>query len=57
MSTLFVSYLWHYLLARGIYDELVRPVAHGHPGVLVVVGVLVGGGFFVGRRSAPRSRR
>ena len=57
MSSLFVTYLWHYLLARAIYDELVRPLAHGDPQVLIFLGLLVGAAFALGRRSRLRSRR
>jgi hypothetical protein len=57
MSTLFVTYLWHYILARGIYDELLHPLAHGDASVLIVLALLVVGAFAAGRRSAPRSRR
>jgi hypothetical protein len=24
----FLTYLWHYMLARFLYDELVRPLVH-----------------------------
>ncbi len=54
---MFISYLWHYLSARAIYDELLRPVTRGHPGVLIVLGLLVVGAFALGRRSVLRSRR
>ncbi len=37
-ATMFVTYLWHYLVARLIYDGLLRPAAHGRPtGVLCVL--------------------
>ena len=57
MSTLFVTYLWHYLAARALYDELLRPLMHGHPGPLVALGLLVAGAFALGRRTAVRRRR
>jgi hypothetical protein len=57
VSALFVTYLWHYLLVRAIYDELLRPLAHGDPGILILLGLLVGGVYAIGRRSALRSRR
>ncbi len=56
MSALFVTYLWHYLATRAIYDDLLRPVTHGHPEVLIL-GLLGAGAFALGRRSAGRSRR
>lgn len=57
MSSLFITYLWHYLAARAIYDDLLRPVTRGHPGSLIVLGVLLAGAFALGRRSVMRSRR
>ena len=57
MSALFVTYLWHYLLARAIYDELLRPLAHGDPGLLILLGLLVSGAYAIGRRRALRGRR
>ncbi len=57
MSTLFITYLWHYLAARTIYDSLLRPLVHGHPAPLVMVGVLSGMAFLLGRRSGARGRR
>ncbi|HTX30303.1 MAG TPA: hypothetical protein VMD09_02910 [Solirubrobacteraceae bacterium] len=57
MSALFVSYLWHYLAARTIYDEFLRPLTRGHPGSLLVLGLLIVGAFALGRLTAARSRR
>lgn len=57
MSSMFISYLWHYIAARAIYDELLRPAMRGHPGVLIVLGLLMVGAFVLGRRSVVRSRR
>ncbi|HUA50196.1 MAG TPA: hypothetical protein VMA77_33495 [Solirubrobacteraceae bacterium] len=40
----FLTYLWHYMLARLVYDELVRPLVHGRvPTALVVAVVAVAG--------------
>jgi hypothetical protein len=34
----FLTYVWHYMLARLLYHELVLPLLHGHgPVVLLVV--------------------
>jgi uncharacterized membrane protein (DUF485 family) len=42
-AAMFVTYLCHYLVARLMYDDLVRPLAHGHASVaLTGVGVAVG---------------
>lgn len=35
-----VSYLWHYLLARLLYDELLRPLLGGNRGT--VIGLIAG---------------
>jgi hypothetical protein len=57
MSTLFITYLWHYLAARAIYDELVRPLTHGHAASLLLLMGIAGGAFLLGRRSGLRHRR
>jgi hypothetical protein len=56
MSALFITYLWHYLAARAIYDDLLRPLTRGHPGPLLEVGVTAAAAFLLGRSSARRSR-
>ena len=51
-ATAFVTYLWHYLAARLVYDELVRPLAHGHvPSALVLAAAAGGAGFALGHRA------
>ena len=40
-ASMFITYLWHYLVARVIYDEFLRPATHGHViRVLLVLGVV-----------------
>ncbi len=39
-ATEFVTYLWHYMLARLLYDELVRRILHGHAPAWWLVAVL-----------------
>lgn len=56
MSTLFVTYLWHYLAARAIYDELLRPLTGGHIPALVLLGLIGVSGFLLGRSAARRRR-
>jgi hypothetical protein len=56
MSVTFITYLWHYLTARAIYDELLRPLTRGHPGALLVVALVAAAAFLLGRRSGMRSR-
>jgi hypothetical protein len=54
LAVTFVTYLWHYLLGRLIYDRMLRPVIHGHLwGALPVCCVAVVA-FAVGRWSARR---
>jgi hypothetical protein len=54
-ATAFLAYLWHYMLARLIYDELVRPLAQGRvsTALLVVVAVVAGS---VATRASRRRR-
>ena len=56
MSVVFITYVWHYLAARAIYDELVRPLARGHPASLLLVVLIAAGAFWLGRRTARRIR-
>jgi hypothetical protein len=51
-ATALDTYLWHYMLARVLYDELVQPLLHGHVRVtwLVVAGVIVAFALARGRR-------
>jgi len=50
----FLTYLWHYVLARLLYDDLVRPLAHGDLSVGLLVATGAGLGYALGRRSRPR---
>ena len=53
----FVTYLWHYLVARLLYDQLVRPVIHGHVSLALVTCAVGIGAFVLGRVTAkPRGR-
>jgi hypothetical protein len=54
-ATAFVTYLWHYMLARLLYDDLVRPVAHGHVSRGLVLVLVAGAAFGLGRASARRA--
>jgi hypothetical protein len=52
----FVTYLWHYVLARLFYDDLVRPLERGHvTTALVLVAVIAVVGFGMGRRRGRRA--
>jgi hypothetical protein len=50
----FVTYLWHYVLARMLYDQLVRPLMHGHSIGLVLLGCVTAGAFALGRITGRR---
>jgi hypothetical protein len=56
-----ITYVWHYVLARLVYDELVRPAIHGNLGAIVVICAVAGGCFLLGWRTGrprpPRRRR
>lgn len=50
----FITYLWHYVLARMVYDQVLRPMVHGHPGNALLMACVAIGGFAVGRWSGTR---
>ena len=49
-----ITYLWHYLLARTVYDQMLRPLIHGHPGSALPICCVAIAGFAVGRWSGRR---
>ena len=54
-ATAFVSYLWHYVVARLLYDDLVHPLSRGQvPTTFVVTAVAIGVVFGVTRRGGRR---
>jgi hypothetical protein len=53
----FLTYLWHYVLARLLYDQLVRPLGRGHLSIALVACCVGGGAFAIGRWSARRASR
>lgn len=53
----FLTYLWHYLLARLMYDDLVRPLTRsGTAMVLLPLAIVAIVSFLLGRRSGRRRR-
>jgi hypothetical protein len=38
-ATGFLTYVWHYMLARLLYDELVRPLVRGRVSTALVIAV------------------
>jgi hypothetical protein len=50
-----LTYLWHYLVARMIYDQLVRPVLHGDAARLALLACVAAGAFALGRRARRKA--
>jgi hypothetical protein len=44
-----LSYLWHYLVARVVYDQLIRPVLHGDAAHLTMLACVAAVAFALGR--------
>lgn len=60
IATALFTYLWHYLVARLLYDDLVRPLAEGRLLVLVPLAASVALLLLVARslrRARSRHRR
>jgi hypothetical protein len=53
----FVTYLWHYLIARLLYDQLIWPLFHGRGGPLVPIGLAAAAVLMVVVPSRTRSAR
>jgi hypothetical protein len=54
-ATAFLTYLWHYLVARVIYDQVIRPLVHGHPGGAVALVCVAVVAFALGRLTRRRA--
>ena len=50
-----LTYVWHYLVARMLYDQVVRPLAHGDPAGVLLLACVAAGGFLLGRRTRRRA--
>lgn len=50
-----LTYVWHYLVARMLYDELVRPLARGDVTVLLLLTCVAAAGFALGRWARRRA--
>ena len=53
-ASAFPTYLWHYMLARLLYDELVRPLAHGRVSTALLIAVVAVLGFAAARAVGRR---
>ena len=54
-ATAFLTYLWHYVFARTIYDHVIRPLLHGHASGAVVLVCVVVVAFGLGRLMKKRA--
>jgi hypothetical protein len=54
-ATAFLSYVWHYLVARMVYDQLLRPLIHGRVTAALAMCCAAGAGFALGRLSRRRA--
>jgi hypothetical protein len=54
-----LTYVWHYMVARVLYDELVRPLVHGHLSTAPALAAVAAVAFVLGRvrRRTGRRRR
>jgi len=50
-----ITYVLHYLLARVLYEQLVRPLIHGDGSGLVLLGCVAASAFLIGRWSGRRA--
>jgi hypothetical protein len=50
-----LTYVWHYLVARMIYDQLIRPLSRGDVAGLLLLVCVAAGAFIVGRRTRRRA--
>ena len=50
-----LTYVWHFLVARMIYDQLVRPVIHGDAARLALLACIATVAFALGRRVRRRA--
>jgi hypothetical protein len=41
-ATTLLVYLWHYLVARLVYDDLLRPMLHGSPSAITLTALAAG---------------
>ena len=46
-----VTYLWHYLVARLLYDQVLRPLIHGHASPALLACCVGAFAFLAGRWS------
>lgn len=54
-SIALITYLWHYLLARTIYERLLRPLGRGDVSGLILIAGIGALAFLIGRWSGRRA--
>mgnify|MGYP001441072037 CR=1 FL=1 len=54
-SVTLITYVWHYLFARTIYDQLLRPLLHGNISGVLLLGCVATGAFLLGRWTGRRA--
>ena len=52
-----LTYLWHYLVARTLYDGFLRPLLHGDASRVLLLGSVAIGCFLLGAWRGRRSER
>ena len=50
-----LTYVWHYLVARLLYDHLIAPVARGDATQLLLLAAVAAVSFGIGRRTRRRA--
>jgi hypothetical protein len=54
-GTALFTYVWHYLVARLLYVDLLRPLVRAHPAGLAVAAGIIACAFLIGRRRGRRA--
>jgi hypothetical protein len=54
VAAAFLVYLWHYLIARLLFDEFLGGLSHSRGGVLVALICAGLAGYWIGRRRRRR---
>jgi hypothetical protein len=50
-----LTYVWHYVVARMLYDHLIQPLGRGDVAGLVLLACVAALAFAVGRRTRRRA--
>jgi len=56
VASALLLYLWHYLVARFLFDEVLGGVLHSRAAMLLALVCAGAGGYWVGRRGRRRLR-